>query len=516
MVSDADRRQVLDRFPVGRVRLADLKWRPARTIHAWHRLGATAARRPTTYRRDRAARLVKQVPGMSILCATDFSDFARHAEDAAAVIAGRLGQQLWLVHALEPDIERMSDAAQAQVQRMLEDRLLTTARRLEPVARRPVQTTVIAGRADEVVRAFAQSQKAELIVIASAGHGSATLAKLGGTSERLAYGTPIPVLVVREGDSFTDWAAGKPFRALLGLDEGEASASALRWLSTLRKAGPLDVVVGRVYYAGDAHQHYGIFSRRYSYTDPDPSVEALIERDLKRRVPSLPGEGELFYRAKLGMGRIADHLLELAEAERCQLVVVGSHKSIGVARMWSVASGALHLGRMAVALIPPDGKGAGALAPSPRMKRVLVATDFSDLGNAAVPWAYAVTDPGGQVILAHVTPADGVAEQLAGLYAPPLPVPHASAKVEGEVAARLRALTPESAADRGVMTSTEVLRGADPAKALLALSEQLGVDAIVVASHGRSGVARAVRGSVAEALLRGSNRPVFVVRTPHF
>ena len=66
-----------------------------------------------------------------------------------------------------------------------------------------------------------------------------------------------------------------------------------------------------------------------------------------------------------------------------------------------------------------------------------------------------------------------------------------------------------------MVTRTEVLRGADPAKALLALSEQLGVDAIVIASHGRSGVMRAVRGSVAEAILRGSTRPVFVIRPPH-
>jgi nucleotide-binding universal stress UspA family protein len=65
-----------------------------------------------------------------------------------------------------------------------------------------------------------------------------------------------------------------------------------------------------------------------------------------------------------------------------------------------------------------------------------------------------------------------------------------------------------------VVTRTEVLRSADPAKALLALSEQLGVDAIIISSHGRSGVLRAVRGSVAEAILRGATRPVLVVRPP--
>ncbi len=451
---------------------------------------------------------------MSIVCATDFSEHAKHAEVAAAALAGRLRRPLWLIHAQEPDVEQMSPSAQIQVQDLLEERLRVNSVRLKAWASE-VHCAVKLGQASAVVRAFAKAHDAQLIVIGSAGHGASSLAKLGGTSERLAHGSELPVLVVREGDSFKDWAEGKPFRVLLGIEESEASASALRWLAHLRSVGPLDVVVGRVYYAGDAHHHYGVGSRRFSYTDKDPMVESLIERDLKRMVPSLPGQGELFYRAQLGLGRVADHLLELAEAERCQLVVVGSHNRTGVGRMWSVASATLHLARMGVALIPVDGKGAGAMVPPARLKRVLVATDFSELGNAAVAWAYTMVQAGGEVVLAHVTPVEGVAGQLADLYAPVLPMPHASPRVEAEVAARLRALTLDTAIERGVTTNTEVLRSADPAQALLALSEQLGVDAIVISSHGRSGVSRAVRGSVAEAVLRGSSRPVLVVRSPH-
>ena len=452
---------------------------------------------------------------MSIICATDFSSFARHAEDAAAALAGRLGQELWLMHVQEPEVELMSPASQAQVQAMLQDRLRAIASRLQPLAGRTVQVAVEQGRAATVVRDFCRSHDGNLIVIGSAGHGASALVKLGGTCERLASGSDLPVLVVREGESFTQWAAGKPFRALLGLEDGEASASALRWLARLRASGPLDVVVGRVYYAGAAHQHYGFGGRRHSATDPDPAVETLIERDLKRVVPSLPGQGELFYRAKLGLGRVADHLLELAEAERCQLIVVGSHQRTGFSRMWSVSSTTLHLARMGVAIIPPDGKGVGALTPTPRLKRVLVATDFSEVGNAAVPWAYTMVESMGEVILAHVTPTEGLMGQLADLYAPALPTPHASPRVEAEVAARLRVLTPDIAAQRGVVTRTEVLRSGEPARALLALSDQLGVDAIIIASHGRSGLSRAVRGSVAEAVLRGSTRPVLVVRPPY-
>jgi nucleotide-binding universal stress UspA family protein len=451
---------------------------------------------------------------MSIVCATDFSEWGRAAEDAAAAIAGRLGEPLWLLHVQEPDVEVLDAASADKVRSFLEERLVQTASRLAPQARGVVQTALKSGRVVPAVRQFAAHHKARLVVVGSAGHGASGLLRLGGTSEQIASGTDVPVLVVREGDSFVEWAKGRPLKVLLGLDEDASSASALRWVSTLRAVAPVDVVVGRVYYAGEAHEHYGFTGRRFSFTDPDPVLESLIERDLKRLVPSLPGTGEVFYRAKLGVTRVAEHLLELGEAERCQLVVVGSHRRTGLSRMWSVSAATLHLSRMSVAIVPPGEGDDEAHMPQPRFKRVLVTTDFSRTGNSAVPWAYAMVDAGGEVLLVHVTPTEGVAAELADLYSPALPTPHAAPKVEAELAARLRTLTPVSASARDVVTRTHVLRSSEPARAINALAQQLGVDTIVIASHGRSGVSRAVLGSVAEAVLRDSTRPVFVVRTP--
>ncbi len=450
---------------------------------------------------------------MTIVCATDFSEWGKAAEDAAAAIAGRLGEPLWLLHVQEPDVEVMDAAAAEKVRGFLEERLVETAARLAPTAKSVVQTALKSGRVVTTLRQFAQHQRARLLVVGSAGHGASSLLRLGGTSEAVASGTDVPVLVVREGESFTDWAKGAPLRVLVGLDEDSSSASALRWVTALRKVAPVDVVLGRVYYAGEAHEHYGFTGRRFSFTDPDPVLESLIERDLKRAVPELPGTGELFYRAKLGISRVAEHLLELGESERCQLVVVGSHRRTGLARMWSVSAATLHLSRMSVAVVPPDESAAEHDLTPPRFKRVLVTTDFSRMGNTAVPWAYAMVDAGGEVALVHVTPSEGVAGDLADLYSPALPTPHATPKVESELAARLRALTPTTASARDVVTRTHVLRASDPARAINALAQQLGVDTVVIASHGRSGVSRAVLGSVAEAVLRDSVRPVFVVRT---
>ncbi|HEY1089262.1 MAG TPA: universal stress protein [Archangium sp.] len=425
---------------------------------------------------------------MAILCATDFSPQARHAEDAAAVLAGRLGQPLWLLHVQEPDLEVLTSPP-ALLRAALKERLMGIANRLQPLARAQIiDTAVEVGRPVAKVRAFADSRDVSLLVVGTAGHGSQSLVRLGGTSERLASGSELPVLVVREGDTFREWLEGKAFRALLALDEGEASASALRWLTQLREAGPIDVVVGRVYYASDAHHRYGVPDPRRSYTEADRTVESLIERDLKRQVPSLPGQGELFYRAKLGFGRVADHLLELAEAERCQLVVVGTHAHRGIGRMWSVSAATLHLARTAVALVPPDGMGVGNLAPSARLQRLIVPTDLSQAANAAVPWAYRMVERGGEVVLVYLP-----SEPLA-----------LSARAEADLAARLRLLTPASAEERAVLTRTEVVHGADPAKALLTLSEQLASDALVVSGAGK----------LSAHLVANASRPVMVVPSP--
>jgi len=52
------------------------------------------------------------------------------------------------------------------------------------------------------------------------------------------------------------------------------------------------------------------------------------------------------------------------------------------------------------------------------------------------------------------------------------------------------------------------------ADSLVDFAEAGGIDLIVIATHGRSGVSRWVRGSVADRVLRASRVPVLMVRAP--
>lgn len=62
----------------------------------------------------------------------------------------------------------------------------------------------------------------------------------------------------------------------------------------------------------------------------------------------------------------------------------------------------------------------------------------------------------------------------------------------------------------GVEVATEVSYGV-AAKQILAALRRLHADGVVMATHGRTGLAHLLHGSVAEAILAGSHVPVFLV-----
>jgi nucleotide-binding universal stress UspA family protein len=65
----------------------------------------------------------------------------------------------------------------------------------------------------------------------------------------------------------------------------------------------------------------------------------------------------------------------------------------------------------------------------------------------------------------------------------------------------------------GFRVKTEVPTG-NPAETLADYATKNGVDLIVIATHGRSGVSRWVWGSVADRILRSACVPVLMVRAP--
>ena len=287
---------------------------------------------------------------MSVAYGTDFSEPARAGAAAAAALARKRGEDLLLVHAIEPEARFWSGEGGEERARDLLDAAAADLRRRHPDLE--VHPVLIHGPAKEALPRLGVEQGVSLLVVSSQGHSSTPVLRIGGTSERLALAAELPVLVVRETEPFERWAAGEgPLRVVLGLDEGEAAEAAIRFVRKLREDGPCDVIAARVYSVPEDRRRYGLEGAA-SWVDPDPELEPLLERDLRARLPELPGEGDLAYRLILGIGRQGDDLLRLAEAERADLVVVGSRQRRGIARLASVTSVLLHFGTMAVASVP--------------------------------------------------------------------------------------------------------------------------------------------------------------------
>jgi nucleotide-binding universal stress UspA family protein len=88
------------------------------------------------------------------------------------------------------------------------------------------------------------------------------------------------------------------------------------------------------------------------------------------------------------------------------------------------------------------------------------------------------------------------------------------AKLAGELTTRLRSLIPQEATERGLRSDTVVLEGRDAATTVCQEVERFGADLICIGSHGHSGLAAAVLGSVAQKVVSNSRKPLLVVRMP--
>ncbi|HEY7650883.1 MAG TPA: universal stress protein [Methylomirabilota bacterium] len=140
-------------------------------------------------------------------------------------------------------------------------------------------------------------------------------------------------------------------------------------------------------------------------------------------------------------------------------------------------------------------------------KRVLVTLDGSPVAETILPFITQIAGPlDVEVVLLRVV-----------VPVPPQVVEGSRhvviENVEGRLAEAREYLAPLATqlAARGVRARTEVRRG-DPVLEIAAVAAEVGADLIAMTTHGRSGLGRALFGSVAEAVLRRVEIPVFLMR----
>jgi nucleotide-binding universal stress UspA family protein len=139
------------------------------------------------------------------------------------------------------------------------------------------------------------------------------------------------------------------------------------------------------------------------------------------------------------------------------------------------------------------------------MKTILVAVDFSDSSEAALAYAVELSKPFGA--------------RLVVMHSYELPVygfPDGALVASVEVATRIM-----QGAQTGLDAMVErykkdtrldtIVRQGVPWEEVRSVAEEVDADMIVIGTHGRKGIARALLGSVAEKILRTSTRPVLTI-----
>jgi nucleotide-binding universal stress UspA family protein len=139
------------------------------------------------------------------------------------------------------------------------------------------------------------------------------------------------------------------------------------------------------------------------------------------------------------------------------------------------------------------------------VRTILHPTDFSEHSRFAFRLACALArDYGARLVVLHVGPPPGIVYGTG-------PVPVEGQRYQEELQEQFAQV---QAPHSKVTVEHRLVLSADPAGAILSVAGELGCDVIVLGTHGRTGLRRALLGSVAEQVVRKAPCPVLTVKAP--
>lgn len=151
------------------------------------------------------------------------------------------------------------------------------------------------------------------------------------------------------------------------------------------------------------------------------------------------------------------------------------------------------------------------------MHHVLVPLDGSQLAEEALDYARAITDPHGRITLVSAVEVDTLAaygSEMMPLVRTAVPdYQEALNKLVPRATTYLHSIA--DALEAQGFNVDCVARIGDPAGVIVEVAREHNADAIVISTHGRSGLGRFLFGSVTTKVLEAAHRPVFVIPSTH-
>jgi nucleotide-binding universal stress UspA family protein len=231
--------------------------------------------------------------------------------------------------------------------------------------------------------------------------------------------------------------------------------------------------------------------------------ETLDFAEVVQEKRNLKAKGQLSY------GGPAENILLYTQQHHINLIIMATHGHNGFRRWWLGSVFERVVSQCTSPVLVIHSKHVKEIDKDRRatFKRILTPLDGSETGESALHDAEAVAiKTGASMVLLHVIPEPHVVEaRLLG--------PEFANFVKGMHDAGEKYLTKVNhrLTEKGIDVSNLIVSG-DPAQEIINVAAHEKVDLIAMSTHGRSGIARFVMGSVADKILHASRLPMWLVR----
>ena len=268
----------------------------------------------------------------NIVFATDFSHAAATALPFATEIAQRFGAKLFAVHAKTPEnyalpTQELWPAANAEVERLASELRVTLHEQFPSIES---EVLLAEGGVWGVIEAVAQQKEADLIVLGTNGRRGIGKFILGSVAEEILRRATCPVLTVGPHSPSEPPREAKFRKIVYATDFGDASPGAAAYAVAL------------------AEEHQAHLTLLHVVTHPKAGElvgpQELEAAALDRLRALVAGEPELWCepKAMVRHGVPAEKILEVADEEQADLIVLGLRNVKGIVRATHLPTAVAH------------------------------------------------------------------------------------------------------------------------------------------------------------------------------
>jgi nucleotide-binding universal stress UspA family protein len=241
-------------------------------------------------------------------------------------------------------------------------------------------------------------------------------------------------------------------------------------------------------------------------------VNRLLEDYIKKIAIGLQGD-DIKAEPVIRYGIAADKILDFTVEKEVDLIIMATHGRSGITRWWmgSIAEKVISEATAPVLLVRskrPSKTGTAGKLHS--LHKILAPLDGSDIGESALPYVetLAINSRASVDLLQIVSPPGTVEASLLGG-----PDWRKFIKTMHDAGENyLKGITTRLSGN-GVKSTYEVVTG-DPADKIVEYAEDKRISLIAMSTHGRTGLARWVLGSVTDKVLHSAKVPILLARSP--